>query len=550
MAAADAPDHARRPLRSPRSDGSRWWARLDQLSRPGGLLLLSAMVIAALPVTSPIRDPDFWWHLRTGQLILDNHLQLLGTDPYTYTVPGHVWTMHEWLTEVLFALWYRAGGLGLIVLVLSAVTWLGVLCLLMRARLDAPNRVVMSLGILLGVVAGYPIWGPRAQMITFALSCLLLLVLERYLRRGGRILWLLPPLFLVWSNLHSGFIIGLVFAVIVIVAETAGRFLGFADPAPARRIGGLSIATAGSAVAAMINPNGPGIVLYPFATQFSGAQQELILEWHSPDFHGWEVRGFAVMLVSLLAMIIINRRIRARDAALIAVTAVLSFQSVRNIALFVAAATPIWIGQLNLLLTRRGLLESSRARPLPPLRLRILVLAVIGALLTLFYAVGRLVPAVAVTPASLGYARDYPVCAARWLALAPHSLRVFNQYGEGGYLAWSLAGTGDKVFVFGDAALMGDDLLYTYGAVEAVRPDWESILTRYGTDVVLFDTGTPLVQVIGRSPRWVRVYEDAHNQAFVRRSQLAGLNLPPQPKAPADPADACAQLAARGLGPP
>ena len=92
------------------------------------------MVLSLLPVTSIIHDPDFWWHLRAGQLILA-HGGLLATDPFTYTVASHHWTMHEWLSEVLYAALQSRGGLGLIVLVLSIVTWLGLLCLLLRAVL-------------------------------------------------------------------------------------------------------------------------------------------------------------------------------------------------------------------------------------------------------------------------------------------------------------------------------------------------------------------------------------------------------------------------------
>ena len=76
-------------------------------------------------MTSSISDPDFWWHLRTGQLLIANHLQLLGTSPYTYTVPTHHWTMHEWLCEVRVAGHYDLGGLAAIVLLLSLLTWVG-----------------------------------------------------------------------------------------------------------------------------------------------------------------------------------------------------------------------------------------------------------------------------------------------------------------------------------------------------------------------------------------------------------------------------------------
>ncbi len=222
------------PLSSPpqHADGARQ-SFIDRLTSPGGLFLSAVIIATAFPVTNAIRDPDFWWHLRSGQLILQTG-GLLHTDPFTYTVSTHAWTMHEWLTEVLFAELYRWAGLAAIVAVLSVVTWLGVLCIFMRARLDRPGPFALGGGMVLAVIAGYPIWGPRAQMITFALACLTLLLTERYLRRGGRVALLLLPLFLVWSNLHSGFIIGLGFMTVVLVAEGAAHLLHLQGRAPDR----------------------------------------------------------------------------------------------------------------------------------------------------------------------------------------------------------------------------------------------------------------------------------------------------------------------------
>src|ERR1019366_8900419 len=100
---------------------------------PSGLFIAAVLVIMALPVTRTIQDPDFWWHLRAGQLIIQ-HGGLLGNDPFTYTVVNHHWTMHEWLNEVFFAVEYAIGGLGLIVLILSAVTWLGFLPVMQTRR--------------------------------------------------------------------------------------------------------------------------------------------------------------------------------------------------------------------------------------------------------------------------------------------------------------------------------------------------------------------------------------------------------------------------------
>ena len=58
---------------------------------------------------SGIQDPDFWWHLRVGRWIVDNG-KLPSHDLFTYTVPDHVWTDHEYLTEILMWLTYSVAG--------------------------------------------------------------------------------------------------------------------------------------------------------------------------------------------------------------------------------------------------------------------------------------------------------------------------------------------------------------------------------------------------------------------------------------------------------
>jgi hypothetical protein len=506
-------------------------------------------------VTSSIRDPDFWWHLRTGQLILDHHA-LIQTDPYTYTASTHHWTMHEWLTEVLFAGLNHVGGLALIVVVLSLATWLGLFCVLQRALLRRPGYVAAGCGLLLATVAGYPVWGPRAQMITFALTCLVLFVVERHLARGGRLIWLLVPIFLVWTNLHSGFIIGAAFLAVITGVELllvlAGR--SSVDRGRVRTL--VYVLVACGAVAA-INPVGLHIYLYPFETQGSAAQQSLILEWHSPDFHDTAVRAFEAMLLSLAVMVAITRRIRLRDAVLVLGTTAMALQSVRHIALFIAAATPVWIEQADMVGRRvfprvvARMERSARGRAQgdsrAAVRRGLMMTALVGAVCSALLAT-QLAAAASVRPESLTYARMYPVCAARWLDAGPSGLRVFNQYGEGGYLARAIVPHGDRIFIFGDAALMGDDLLHTYGDVETIRPRWQQILTDSHTDLVLFDAGTPLANVLAASPRWVEVYRDPFSVAFVPVDSALRRTLPPKPAFAPDSKDTCALLDRLGLG--
>lgn len=520
---------------------------LESATSPSGLFLSAALVILLLPITSIIHDPDFWWHLRAGRLILA-HGGLLGTDPFTFTVTGHAWTMHEWLTEVSYAVLQSATGLGVIVLLLSLITWCGIACLGLRASLRQPNRAILAFGLLLATVAGYPIWGPRVQMVTFCFASLTLLLVERHIVRGGRMVWVLVPLYLLWSNLHSGFIIGLGFIALVVIAELAGRWFSMPDPAASSRLKTLGFVLLACTAVSIVNPNGPGILAYAFFTQGSNAQQTLIVEWESPPFQDLLVVPFGIMLVSLIAMLAVNRRVRARDAALVLAGSALALQSVRHIAIFLAAAAPVWIDQANMLWTRLRRSRTTLPRPLPPFKFRlILFVGIVGGLLA-GYMFGGVVPAMAVQQNSLTYAKTYPVCAARWLAEAPRPLRIFNQYGDGGYLADALSAKGDKIYIFGDAALMGDQMLLRYSAIEQVQPGWSQSIVNSGAQVVLYEANTPLADVMAASPQWIEVYHDPLSVAFIPLSEVGHIDLPAQPAGyPAG--DPCGQLATSSTDP-
>ena len=100
------------------------------------ILALGLFTMAAAAVT----DPDVWWHLRTGQLILQNH-SLFHTDPYSFTRFGQPWINHEWLSEVLLFGLYRVAGFGGLIVafaVVIAATFLLVFAALSRAAPTSP----------------------------------------------------------------------------------------------------------------------------------------------------------------------------------------------------------------------------------------------------------------------------------------------------------------------------------------------------------------------------------------------------------------------------
>jgi hypothetical protein len=116
-------------------------------------------------------------------------------------------------------------------------------------------------------------------------------------------------------------------------------------------------------------------------------------------------------------------------------------------------------------------------------------------------------------------AETYPVAAADWLTAHPEvGTRMFNQYGWGGYLAYRFYPQPNrKVFIFGEAALMGDDLLNEYEDIYTIRTDWKTLLDQNGIDYVVENRGDPLPNLLATQPDWTLVYQDSVAVIYVRR---------------------------------
>jgi len=472
------------------------------------------MIVSLFVFISSEQDPDFWWHLRIGRWMVDNG-RLPSTDIFTFTVPTHVWTDHEYLTEILMWLTYSSAGLVVLCIAFGLITWLG-FWLIYRLVRQQPF-VIVGVGLALGAVAGSPIWGPRAQMITFALTCLELYWLHRYLAGRSRALTFFPIVMVVWANLHGGWVIGFVWLGVALSAEVWSCFWDRSNLAHWMHIRFLLIITAASVVAVAATPHLLSLYPYPFQTEGSVAQQQLIVEWFSPDFHQVYLRPFEAMV--LLAIVgFAFRRPSFYELLLTLVALALALQSVRNIALFVAAVTPVLINTYSAIWQ-----DVSRARTwrleVPP-RPLFAVITAVALLLIVGTTALKITSSISPSAQSRLDASTYPVAAADWLAAHPEiGTRMYNQYGWGGYLAYRFyPDPNRRVFIFGEAALMGDQLLNQYEDVQTLRPDWKSILDEYRVDYIVYNRGEALANVLATQPDWKLVYEDSVAVIYVRSS--------------------------------
>jgi hypothetical protein len=491
-------------------------SRAEPALGPRTLLLGAIAIVLFVAFITPVSDPDFWWHLRTGQWMLQNH-SLPAHDLYTFTVPNHVWTDHEYLSEILMALVWAAGGAVLISLAFGIVTWLGWYCVWRASDGSRQPFVIAGAAIVLGVLAAGPIWGPRAQMITFALACLELLWLRRYLSGRSRAINWFPLLMVLWANLHSGWAVAFVILGVAIFAEALLWVWG-RQPAQVAHLRRLVLITALSVGAVALTPHGLALYAYPFGTVFSPAQQSLIAEWFSPDFHQTYLQPLLVFILLLIAGFAWKRP-SLFDLVLSLVLLGLALHQVRQTSIFVAASTPALIAAWSAawhedVRPRMSWFGRRGAGPQPALMnvLTVIVLLLVLVITATKIASGQLGERKAV-------AADFPVQAADWLAAHPDQVgtRMFNQYGWGGYLLDRFyPDPRRRVFIFGEAALMGDSLLYQYQDIQTLRPNWRQLLDRYRVDYIVYNRGQALDNVLRTQPGWKLVYQDSVAVIYVR----------------------------------
>jgi hypothetical protein len=326
-------------------------------------------------------------------------------------------------------------------------------------------------------------------------------------------------------------VIAFVFLGLAIISELM-RWM--ADPRHREHLGRarrLGIVWLLSAAAVACTPNGLGLYLYPLRTQGSVAQQRLIDEWQTPSLHEPSLVPFFAMLLLLLVGFSL-RRPRLFDL-LLAVTALgMALFSVRHIALFVAATTPALVSSWSdtWSLVRHRL----RARRLPTSKH--LTAATAAALSLVAAATGT---TIARAESSQGQVlrQLYPVAAVnRLMAGSPPCGRIFNDYGWGGYLierlsynslppggggsGWGGSSTADprrRVFIFGEADVMGDPLIYRYEDIVRVGPGWLANLDRSGADCVLVPPDAPLAGALATRQDWRLVYSDSVAVLYARR---------------------------------
>jgi len=437
----------------------------------------------ALSTRLPVGDSDVFWHLVVGRQILQGNIGLPeSVSGLSWTANGYGGSSDQWLGQAILALADAAGGWrGIVAIRAIAVALLVGLVAYTALRERPAHPLAAVLSALPAIVLSRFVWTERPELFGFVCFALLVLLLRAGRSGSDRALYWIPPLIVVWANLHGSFALGVVLTALVAIEGA------IAQPARRRMYAAAGV---GAFIASLLTPAGVGTWTAPAFHLFNPPRQ--IQEWSVPDVTTFPGMIFSVALLATFATAFLARTRSAREAVLLLPTLFISLTALRQLPLFAIVAAPYLAAHGGEALTELVSVLRIRSRRAlstrrPPPRIIDAVALVIGvAVLTLAAATGTDAPDLA----------GFPIAALPSLRPGPGLL---NQYDWGGYLIWAAPAT--PVFVDGRLIPYLNGVLDDYTTVLGVHPGWRDVIARRGIRQILVRPSDP-VAVRARDLGW------------------------------------------------
>lgn len=473
-------------------------------------------VFLFLHATRPIFDSDFWWHLKTGQVMFEQK-GLLSSDPFSLETSSEP-SLREgiilkgyWLWQVVaYGFYDRFGFDGIFLLNFLTVGALAATLVYRFQRYSISWGLSAPLiGLAFLLLGGYAL--ERPQVVSFLFATILMgLLLE--VRENGRLGWTLPVTMIFWANLHGGFVVG----VVMLCCFAAGVVVEYRHDLS--RMRSLLLWSLAGIAASLLNPS--GFWVYVFLFNFVGKPiQTGIIEYKTT----WAAFNDGTHVVAILWLLILlygiglclARKIYWPEILVGLFLAFLSVRYLRNVAFFSFAMLPA-IG-----LAWR---DAARQRHWELPSISGLIGVGTAGLALLWLVSGQWQHRrgdVKVEPI-------YPEAAIQFLVDSGLQGRMFNSYEYGGYLLWRLSPR-IKVFIDGRGI---NELIYDHhekirlasNSLVEGHKEYEYLLNSYKIDYIIqpiydgYGNVQPLMKVILANEEWLPIYLDRQVYILVRRN--------------------------------
>lgn len=474
-------------------------------------------------------DPDLGWHMRYGQEVTEHHRILL-EDTFSHTFYGQPYIDSSWLIEAIYYLiftQYSFLGLAIFSAVLTAISFLFPLIFFRSTPMFIAGTIFISL---LGSFDFLQV-GARTQNISWLFfSIVLTLLILFFLRRKIRYVLFLPIIFLIWANMHPGYLIGIQLILIMIFAELLSCLRIYLTEKKHPKIifrnllvlmiilflcfwvtgyrpvgkGGGDLLQVVSSIFLPVNIASTIPVL--------GSIRTTIQEWLPPIFYDLPGTTFLLSLVLLATTYLFLPLTIKKIPFLLLVLFLVYFSTLsrRNVPFF-------FLGFIPLILLaaedfKNNLKINRRIKTIIPL-INILLIFVITLLSAQkIISTSNKMNGINQHLTSYFDLMRYPYKAANFVREYQPKGNMYNPYDWGGFLIWQLP----EYPVFIDGRVPGKDIFTEYKDVSTFHDNWSSVLDKYKVGWMIVYPNSLFEDIITESGKWKKVYSDNLSAVLVK----------------------------------
>jgi hypothetical protein len=453
-------------------------------------VLLALVLPALVSFLSRTSTIDLAYHVRAGIQILSSHI-VPRVDSYSFVATGHPWFDQQWLSQVVFASAWKAGGWASIIAVRGLMVSVGVGTLYLACRWQGARvrtAVFLSVG---GFLLALPNLSARPQIFAVPLFTITLWFLASR-RAHPRRLALIPLLTVLWANLHGSFPLALLVVGLALVADLLHHDL--------RSAGRTALTLAGVGLATAITPFGPHVWTYVWDLLRDPQIRKGVSEWEPPRFDSiWGV-AFWVSAAGTVALGWFRRaHVRVVDFLTVLAFGFLGAQAGRN-ELWWGLVLPVVVA--GWLPARAEVAEraaSSRREGMP-------------------IKIGLVVATVALLPWWRGtspssFLDDAPTGVVTKVRAQAAGSRVFAPQTWGSW--FELEAPDQAVFLDSRIELYPPPIWEDYVTMYNARPGWGATMARWRIGVVALPNDAPLEEAIAHAIGWKEVYSGTDGAVFV-----------------------------------
>ncbi|MBA7492173.1 hypothetical protein ES702_02722 [subsurface metagenome] len=488
------------------------------------LLLVSTLVFIVLVTALPVNNPDIWYHLKTGEYIVQEKT-IPKKDFYSFTAAGREWIAQWWFYDVIVFFLQNRFGFNSLIYLKVAIGILIFFVLYKTLRFyQLPDAFILILLVFSAWIVGTA-WVDRPHIFSYLFTVLLMWVLISYQFGKKRPLFLIPPLFLIWANMHASIPIALALVGFLIISEV-WKNISTGKPLLVTGYWLLVTLLAGT-ITSLVNPNTYKTHLYVFKINPEFVSKNIV-EWIplSSFFADLHIRLFLffglLTLVSFFHTLLRPPkkkilRLSLFEILLIASLSYLSLSALRFTPVFVLIILPFMAKNLWYMTCSMWEGACGKWSGLKQHAIRYALRAKIGILFAIlalcFFHEQRF------KSSHLGVEVGLlPVEAAEFIDRVQPAPPMYHVFNWGGYLMWRLYPK-YKVFIDGRLDMYVPDVYDEWLSVVLARENWKEIFEKYEINFCLISQEpewNKLGQTLESDSDWVLIYWDNQSGIFIK----------------------------------